>query len=95
LSSSSSWAANTRATLASLRAALGEGPCIVTRCCATVPTDLEYPGWEAVRADQLSVAADPDNVGVQAPDGPWREAYKLHLDGPANLALANLYLGAL
>lgn len=87
---------NWETTFQALDRDVGAGKKIITRLCPTVPTDMAYPSWSSVRSQQDALAAAaPDRTIVQAPDGPWIEAYKLHLDGDGNQALADIYLAAM
>lgn len=86
-----SWAANWDVTLPSLQTWIGPARTIYTRLPAFVPTDMAYPTWNDVRAQQAAWATS-DRVMVQAPEGPWREAYKLHLTTAGNYAVAQSYL---
>jgi hypothetical protein len=75
---------------------VGAGKKIITRLCPTVPTDTSYPSWASVRTQQANLAAAAANrTLVQAPDGTWLEAYKLHLDSAGNQALSDIYLAAM
>lgn len=85
------WGANWEATHAALRAAIGQAPLVYTRLPAFVPTDMSYPTWSDVRAQQIAFATSGRTM-VQAPEGPWREAYKLHLTTAGNYAVAQAYL---
>jgi len=82
------YAANWTATLGAYVARYGSAPMIVTRLPTTVPTDGAYPSWESVRTQQAELAAALGARLVDAPEGPWIEAYKLHLAIPGSLGVA-------
>lgn len=90
-----SWADNTQAMLEDLQKQLGVGRVLVVVLPTTVPTDAAYPTWAASRTAQLSWASAPRRSAVQAPEGPWREDFKLHLTTAGNLELAQRLLDAL
>lgn len=84
------WSANWTTTLAALQAELGAARVVYTQLPPTEPTDMSYPTWDDVRAQQAAWAS-AQRAMVAAPDGPWREAYKLHLNMAGNVDLAGRY----
>jgi hypothetical protein len=86
------WGGNSTLTMTAMKADIGPAangkPVIFTRLPATVPTDVAYPGWAYVRAAQNNWAIANEQILAQAPEGPWREAYNLHLAPAANIVLA-------
>lgn len=95
LSASPPWQTNWTATLANLRTDLGApaAPIYLIRYPATVPTDQAYPSWTTLRA---TIGAAPFASGIaDAPEGPWVEAYKLHLDTAANWIAAQALDGVI
>lgn len=91
-----SWAANVQATQAALQQELGVAPVFNVVLPFTVPTEpgVPYPTWEATRVAQLNWAAEAGRFAVQAPEGPWREVFKLHLSIAGNYDLAQRLLAA-
>jgi hypothetical protein len=92
-------ASNWTSTVNGLRAAIGAAatgkPVAIVQMPPTVPTDTSYPEWANCRTDIIAYdTASADNLLVAHEDGPWREAYKLHLTTSANYALAIKILAA-
>lgn len=88
------WTQNSSSTLAALYATLGVAPLLYAVLPPTVPTDVPYPTWAEIRAQQANWAA-PLRVPASVPEGHWREPYKLHLDAQGNLLLAQAWLASI
>ncbi|HEY3499307.1 MAG TPA: SGNH/GDSL hydrolase family protein [Polyangiaceae bacterium] len=86
------WLANTRITLERLGKAIGAQwagkPVVIVQLPATVPTGAPYPGWASTRAQIQQLAAEDGYPLIQAPEGPWRESYGLHLATQGNVVVA-------
>lgn len=88
------WAANWSVTLPSIQRWVGPAPVLYTRLPSTTPTDMAYPTWSVVRDQQDAWQAEGVRAMVQAPEGPWREAYKLHLTTAGSRVVADAFVVA-
>lgn len=81
------WEANSAATIAALKQELGDAPVFVVRYPATVPLGGgPYPSHAELR-DVIGSASFADEV-IDAPEGPFVEAEKVHLATSANEVVA-------
>lgn len=92
---------NWSTTMTAMRAAIGSAatgkPIAIVKLPPTVPTEpgFDYSEWANVNADiDAFVALSADHLSIAAEDGPWREAYNLHLKTVANYAIAGRMLTA-
>lgn len=80
------WLDNTSSTLEGLKAEFGDAPVLVVRYPASAPTDVAYATHAEIR--EAMATAPFASAVVDAPEGPWHEVTKVHLNTEANLEVA-------